>query len=88
MVRGGGSLFHFQASSFNRNPMRKHILFLLVACVLLACSEARAAKRVALVVGNGAYTASPLKNPVNDARDVASALGRLGFEVILKTDDG
>lgn len=38
---------------------------------------------VALVVGNGAYVeAAPLANPPNDARAVATALGRLGFEVI------
>ncbi|OIR19239.1 caspase domain protein [mine drainage metagenome] len=39
-------------------------------------------KRIALVIGNGAYTNSPLKNPVNDAKDVASRLRRLGFEVV------
>jgi uncharacterized caspase-like protein len=40
-------------------------------------------KRVALVIGNGAYTsANPLPNPANDARDVAAALRNLGFEVI------
>lgn len=39
-------------------------------------------QRVALVIGNGAYTNSPLKNPVNDARDVAKKLRGLGFNVI------
>ncbi len=40
------------------------------------------AKRVALVIGNGAYTtAPPLKNPPNDARDMAATLRTLGFEV-------
>ena len=38
-------------------------------------------KRVALVIGNGAYPASPLKNPVNDARAVSRALKDLGFDV-------
>ncbi len=40
-------------------------------------------KRLALVIGNGAYqyTAS-LANPVNDAADISSALKELGFEVI------
>lgn len=41
-------------------------------------------RRVALVIGNGAYPSAPLKNPVNDARDMASALRGLGFEVILR----
>lgn len=40
--------------------------------------------RHALVIGNSAYKTSPLKNPVNDARDFAEALKKLGFDVILK----
>jgi len=42
----------------------------------------RAERRVALVIGNGAYEVGPLKNPVNDARAVAQALGGVGFEVL------
>lgn len=39
-------------------------------------------RRVALVIGNGAYTtAPPLKNPPNDARDMAATLKTLGFDV-------
>lgn len=41
-----------------------------------------AQRRVALVIGNGAYADSPLKNPVNDARAMAASLRELGFEVI------
>jgi len=41
-------------------------------------------RRVALVIGNGAYPSAPLRNPVNDARDMAAALRSLGFEVILR----
>lgn len=41
-------------------------------------------RRVALVIGNGAYPNAPLRNPVNDARDMAAALRSLGFEVILR----
>jgi hypothetical protein len=43
-------------------------------------------RRVALVIGNGAYKEGPLKNPANDARDIAATLKRLGFEVILRTN--
>ncbi len=44
-------------------------------------------KRVALVIGNGAYTnISPLKNPTNDAKLMAKELRALGFEVIERTD--
>lgn len=37
--------------------------------------------RIALVIGNGAYQNSKLKNPSNDATSVAGALRELGFEV-------
>ena len=40
--------------------------------------------RVALVIGNGAYRASPLANPAGDAQAVAAGLRRLGFQVTLK----
>jgi formylglycine-generating enzyme required for sulfatase activity/uncharacterized caspase-like protein len=45
-------------------------------------------RRVALVIGNGAYgpTIGPLNNPANDARDMAAALQAVGFEVTLKLD--
>ncbi|MBI3574488.1 MAG: caspase family protein [Gammaproteobacteria bacterium] len=38
-------------------------------------------RRLALVIGNGAYDVSPLRNPVNDARATASALRQSGFQV-------
>lgn len=38
--------------------------------------------RIALVVGNSNYKVAPLRNPVNDAHDMAQALKELGFEVI------
>ena len=42
-----------------------------------------AGKRVALVIGNGAYRhAPPLPNPANDARDMAGLLEGLGFETV------
>lgn len=42
-------------------------------------------KRVALVIGNGAYIFAPaLQNPPNDAADVAITLTKLGFSVNLK----
>lgn len=48
-----------------------------------------AERRVALVIGNGAYTSvEPLKNPANDAAAVAGALTRLGFEVAEARDLG
>jgi hypothetical protein len=44
-------------------------------------------QRVALLIGNAAYEGEArLKNPVNDATDLAAVLRELGFEVTLKLD--
>lgn len=44
-------------------------------------------RRVALVVGNGAYShAEPLSNPVNDAKAMAAVLAKLGFDVVSGLD--
>lgn len=45
-----------------------------------------AEQRLALVIGNNAYKDAPLKNPVNDARAMATTLRQLGFEVIALED--
>jgi len=42
--------------------------------------------RVALVIGNSAYKIDPLKNPVNDADDMAKTLQAMGFRVTLRKD--
>lgn len=54
----------------------------------VGASDAQAReRRLALVLGNGAYQfTSPLLNPVNDATDVSAALRGMGFEVILGTN--
>ena len=44
------------------------------------------AKRRALVMGNGQYGFSPLKNPDNDARAIAAVLRGIGFQVTLALD--
>jgi uncharacterized caspase-like protein len=44
-------------------------------------SEQVVGRRMALVIGNASYDISPLKNPLNDATDMAAALQRLGFTV-------
>jgi uncharacterized caspase-like protein len=60
-----------------------------VTCaVMLICFGAlpgHADKRVALVIGNGAYqNTAALPNPANDAEDMAAALRAVGFEVIVE----
>lgn len=58
-----------------------------LATTLALSQPAAAEKRVALVIGNSAYTnAGELPNPANDARDMAEALKSVGMEVILGLD--
>lgn len=45
-------------------------------------TKALLGKRLALVIGNATYTATPLKNPENDANDISKALKDSGFTVI------
>ncbi len=60
------------------------VLALSVALFFAAALPAEA-KRVALVIGNSAYShAKSLRNPANDAEDMAAALKKLGFSVTLK----
>jgi len=61
-------------------------LFLILLILFLICpfsSLAATQHRTALVIGNSAYSSGPLKNPVNDAADMAAALKTLGFNVTL-----
>jgi uncharacterized caspase-like protein len=53
----------------------------------LGALPAEAGKRVALIIGNSAYSQAPaLSNPVNDAADMAKALTAAGFDVVLGLD--
>ncbi|MCU4181592.1 caspase family protein [Bosea sp. BH3] len=58
----------------------------LALCAMALTVPASAAvpeRRVALVIGNSAYTSvPPLANPQRDAKGVSAALKRLGFEVV------
>ncbi|MFZ5519490.1 MAG: SUMF1/EgtB/PvdO family nonheme iron enzyme [Candidatus Zhuqueibacterota bacterium] len=76
--------------------MRKWSLaFFLIALILsvataqtqrgiksVTAGNAAEEKRFALVIGNGGYADSPLRNPVNDARAMATTLRQLGFDVM------
>ena len=59
----------------------KLFLFLLLPFFLFSQEKE---KRLALVIGNANYDKGELKNPVNDARLIASTLDSLDFDVILK----
>ena len=68
-------------------PVRALGLFISLLLLLLGYQPAQADRRVALVIGNGAYVHAPhLPNPPHDAEDVAAALRRSGFETILGLD--
>lgn len=79
--------------------MYKALITILLICALIIMPTSMNASqytiegntqetRLALVIGNGAYQNSPLRNPVNDAADMAGALKKLGFEVIHKKNSG
>jgi hypothetical protein len=65
---------------------KRFTIILIVASFLEICALDLAAQangpRYALVIGNSGYTGMPpLRNPANDAHDVAEVLGKLGFSV-------
>lgn len=76
---------------FMRDTFRK--LVCVIVMVAQCCPPVAAAapydtstnddSRLALVIGNAAYSSFPLDNPVNDANAMAKALENIGFEVVL-----
>jgi hypothetical protein len=60
-----------------------HLLGMILMLLTISAQAALMEKRVALVIGNGAYHSDipVLPNASNDSRAVAKALMRLGFEV-------
>ena len=54
----------------------------LVSSIVLPAAAQEQEKRLALVIGNGAYEASPLQTAANDAGLVAQTLQAAGFDVI------
>jgi len=57
-----------------------------VCSVAAQSGPAAEGKRVALIIGNNAYSMSPLQNAVNDARLIDKALQGAGFTTTLKVD--
>jgi len=54
------------------------------AAVVPMLATGQTERRIALVIGNGAYKSAPLKNPVGDANAVADSLKALGYAVTLR----
>ena len=62
--------------------------FALLLCIAWSSHAQQREQRVALVIGNAAYPSAPLRNPVNDAKDMADKLRGLGFVVIERSNLG
>jgi uncharacterized caspase-like protein len=67
--------------------MRSLTLLASLFCMALTATAAHAEKRVAFVVGNGAYkNVTPLPNPTIDAKAMAGMLRNVGFDVVEGTN--
>jgi uncharacterized caspase-like protein len=79
MIQGGSM------SAFKKKAKTGAIASVLM--LSFAVSAAADAARIALVVGNSAYSGeASLKNPANDASDMAAALKRAGWSVSVAMD--
>jgi len=56
------------------------LALLLTAAMAVSLYAQPAGKRLALIIGNNAYPASPLQNAVNDAHSMEKALATAGFQ--------
>jgi uncharacterized caspase-like protein len=67
--------------------MRYLTVILSLICMLFTANAAKADRRVAFVVGNGAYkNVAQLPNPPMDAKAMAAVLRNVGFEVVEGTN--
>src|ERR1700735_2499996 len=67
--------------------MRFLLAALSIAGLLVSATVAKADKRVAFVVGNGAYkNVAALPNPAIDAKSMAKVLRNVGFDVVEGTN--
>src|ERR1700709_652818 len=67
--------------------MRYLTIALSLMCMLFTAHAAKADRRVAFVVGNGAYkNVTQLPNPPIDAKAMAKVLRNVGFDVVEGTN--
>jgi uncharacterized caspase-like protein len=67
--------------------MRYLSIIVSLLCIVFTANAAKADRRVAFVVGNGAYkNVAQLPNPPIDAKAMASVLRNVGFEVVEGTN--
>ena len=63
------------------------VVMAIVLSLLASMNSAKAAERVALIIGNSSYKkATELKNPRNDAEEMAKLLTKFGFRVLKGID--
>ena len=69
----------------NSRQKLKHLSLALMlgAVAIMYSMPGFASSKVALVIGNADYESAPLKNPTNDANDMAKTLVDLGFQVMV-----
>ena len=65
-------------------PIRIFLIIIILFLFYPHESQPATEQRIALVIGNSAYSSGPLKNPVNDATAMAAMLKKLGFSVTLQ----
>src|SRR5262245_22330646 len=80
--RASGRIFPSSPRSRAIDPMIRFVAALLF--VLAAAQAYGANERVALLIGNNSYGSAPLRNAVNDAKDLGDALKEVGFKVIVR----
>jgi peptidoglycan hydrolase-like protein with peptidoglycan-binding domain len=74
-------------STLGAFQMRYLTLILSLSCMLFSAQAANADRRIAFVVGNGAYkNVAQLPNPAIDAKAMAAVLRNVGFEVVEGTN--
>lgn len=71
-------------SSLQRRAVLRALGAAFAGAALPAQTALANPRRIALVIGNGAYKTAPLKNPVGDASAIAASLEKLGYAVTLR----
>jgi len=82
----GAGVVNAQGLYEGKEEVTKGLLLTMLLISLTPLTGAAEMARTALVVGNSAYEIGPLRNPSNDATDMAQKLEALGFDVIFRTN--
>ncbi|MBF0266337.1 MAG: SUMF1/EgtB/PvdO family nonheme iron enzyme [Gammaproteobacteria bacterium] len=61
--------------------LKNSFIILFISSIILSHHAYAKQNKIALVIGNSNYKDTPLRNPVNDAQDIANELKKYGFVV-------